>query len=251
MQRERRSSAEVYPYRNLEGGESAGEWVDGDAAKSPQPAVFVQGERVHKEIILVVRGRWQRGWVGLPDCVRRAAQTLSVFMGYAILVSFQHRLKMRMGISDNDAAASDVFSVGVSFLYIGNLIFRLAHNVVFAPFSPRQRVYIAMLSMLSSMLLLSVGVFVAGVSNVAIVFVAYILGGASIGSFESNLLSSITPLGHETKVWPWWAAPGPATAHRLPAFVPCSLSPSWASPPDLAASWWAASRSKPSACPQR
>lgn len=56
MEQERRSSAEVIPYREIEDGEKAGELADGDAVKSPQPTVFVKGERVHPEIILVVRG---------------------------------------------------------------------------------------------------------------------------------------------------------------------------------------------------
>lgn len=37
--------------------------------------------------------------------------------------------------------------------------------------------------------------------SLAWVFLAYMLGGVGIGSFESNLLSAITPLGHETKMW--------------------------------------------------
>ena len=32
-------------------------------------------------------------------------------------------------------------------------------------------------------------------------YIAYLCGGISIGSFESNLLSTITPLGPDTKVW--------------------------------------------------
>jgi hypothetical protein len=44
-------------------------------------------------------------------------------------------------------------------------------------------------------------IFIQGSNNMIWVFLAYALGGLSIGSFESNLLSCITPLGHNTKVW--------------------------------------------------
>lgn len=37
--------------------------------------------------------------------------------------------------------------------------------------------------------------------SLAWVFLAYGLGGVSIGTFEANLLSCITPLGHRTKLW--------------------------------------------------
>jgi len=151
-----------------------------EAPPTPTPAVFVKGEPVHRSVCLV---------------------TMSVFMGYAILVSFQHKLKVRLGIDDEDHSRSELFTSAVSFLYIGNLIFRLAHNLVFACLRPRHRVYLSLLAMAASMLLIAVGVFLGGIRSMWVVFVAYALGGIAIGSFEGNLLSSITPLGHDTKVW--------------------------------------------------
>lgn len=144
------------------------------------PPVFVKGERVHWEVIFV---------------------TLSVFMGYAILVSFQHDLKHKLAITDGDEHRSNQFSFGVSFLYIGNLVFRMAHNFLFGCMVPRHRVYVSMVSMVVAMLTLGVGVFLLNIHHMSAVFIAYALGGISVGSFESNLLSAITPLGHETKVW--------------------------------------------------
>eukprot|EP01006_Ploeotia_vitrea_P004865 TRINITY_DN115622_c0_g1_i1.p1 TRINITY_DN115622_c0_g1~~TRINITY_DN115622_c0_g1_i1.p1 ORF type:complete len:455 (+),score=213.68 TRINITY_DN115622_c0_g1_i1:206-1570(+) len=127
--------------------------------------------------------------------------TISMFMGYAVLVSFQHKLKAQDDISDTAGHASHEFGFAVSFLYIGNLVFRLAHNFIFAPILPRRRVYVAMCSMMVSMAILGIGVYGLGWKSIAWVYIAYVLGGVGIGSFESNLLSAITPLGHATKMW--------------------------------------------------
>lgn len=127
--------------------------------------------------------------------------TTSTFMGYAILVSFQHKLKVAYNIKDDGSERSKQWSVAVSFLYIFNLIFRLAHNFIFFFIIPRRRVYVSMGAMCLSMFILGIGVFEIGTTNIAWIYIAYALGGVSIGSFESNVLSAITPLGHDTKVW--------------------------------------------------
>eukprot|EP01029_Cantina_marsupialis_P018758 TRINITY_DN4322_c0_g1_i1.p1 TRINITY_DN4322_c0_g1~~TRINITY_DN4322_c0_g1_i1.p1 ORF type:complete len:423 (+),score=95.03 TRINITY_DN4322_c0_g1_i1:272-1540(+) len=129
--------------------------------------------------------------------------TLSVFMGYAILVSFQHKIKAKLHIPDDKSHISHEFSFAVSFLYIGNLIFRLAHNFLFAFLVPRQRVTLSMCSMICSMTTLAVFVFINPLENNKLlpIYFAYAFGGISVGSFESNMLSTITPLGHDTKVW--------------------------------------------------
>lgn len=138
----------------------------------------------------------------LPAQRRVIIVSIAMFMGYAILVSFQHKLKQQYKISDCDNDKSHMFSVAVSFLYIGNLIFRMAHNFVFSCVKPRDRVFIAMGSMMASMTILGVIVFACNeTSTLAWVYLSYGLGGMGIGSFESNLLSSITPLGHATKMW--------------------------------------------------
>lgn len=121
------------------------------------------------------------------------------FMGYAVLVSFQHKLKHAIGISDDSAGQSHAFGVAVSSLYIGNLVFRLAHN--FLPLAPRSRVYFSMASMSASMALLVMMFTVGSMADVRWVYVAYALGGAGIGTFESNVLNCVTALGHRTKLY--------------------------------------------------
>ena len=122
--------------------------------------------------------------------------TIAIFTGYAALVLLQHRLSQAM-----DLETSTVFQHGCSFNYIGNLIFRLAHNFVFSAVRPRNRVYISLGSMSLSMSLLGGIVVLGGNHWVGWSYICYFMGGVAIGTFESNLLTSITPLGHATKVW--------------------------------------------------
>lgn len=136
-----------------------------------------------------------------PPMRRIILVTIAMFMGYAILVSFQHKLFDKFCIVKGTARAH-TYGVGISFLYIGNLVFRLMHNFIFACIVPRARVYLSMLSMAASMFILGFYVFhLNNTEHLWPVFVAYGLGGVGIGSFESNLLSAITPLGHKTKMW--------------------------------------------------
>jgi hypothetical protein len=93
------------------------------------------------------------------------------------------------------------FKHAASFNYIGNLIFRIAHNFVFAPFIPRHRVVISLSAMLTSMLLIGLGVYQFGGTSLNWVYSAYAIGGVGVGTFESNMLAAIAPLGHDTKVW--------------------------------------------------
>ena len=126
---------------------------------------------------------------------------IPLFMGYACLFSLQGKLKDAYGITTH-GERFDQFGNAVSFLYMGNLVFRFAHNILFFCFSPRIRVLIAMLCMVASLNLLLWGVFVCKLTHtLAWIYGAYALGGVAVGSFEANLLSAITPLGHQTKMW--------------------------------------------------
>lgn len=71
----------------------------------------------------------------------------------------------------------------------------MAHNVVFAPLIPRHRVYVSFICMCGSMTMIGVLIFILRLNHMVIIFLAYSLGGVAIGTFESNLLSAISPLG--------------------------------------------------------
>ena len=141
-----------------------------------------------------------------------------LFMGYACLFSLQHKITGIYGIEDK-GARFDQFGNAVSFLYIGNLVFRFAHNLVFACISPRVRVIVAIASMITSLSLLLFGVFVfKQTQTLAWVYGAYALGGVAVGSFEANVLSAITPLGHQTKLWATLGIPIGVSSITIGAF---------------------------------
>ena len=149
--------------------------------------------------------------------------TMPVFMGYAALFSLQHKVKASYGIPDDNSSRSRLFSIAVSFLYLGNLIFRFAHNLIFFCVTPRYRVINAMISMMLALSVLLGPVMVGRSQNLAWVFLSYSLGGVSIGSFEANLLSSITPLGHRTKLWATIGIPFGVSSITIGAFAAMAL----------------------------
>lgn len=136
-----------------------------------------------------------------PPTLRRTIfTTLPLFMGYAGMITQQEHIKTKLGIS-KDSPDAYIFGVGTSFLYLGNLIFRLLHNILFTCMKPRQRVMLAYASMVVSQLVIGFAYYVANSTHLAWVFVAYIVAGVGIGTFESNLMSCLTPLGHTSKSW--------------------------------------------------
>jgi hypothetical protein len=72
------------------------------------------------------------------DTLRRAFFTMfPLFMGYAAMVTLQDNIKTQLGIGDNSSHESYEFSFATSLLYLGNLIFRLLHNIIFSFMRPR------------------------------------------------------------------------------------------------------------------
>ena len=109
----------------------------------------------------------------------------------------------------------------VSFLYLGNLCFRLLHNVIFGWLAPRNRVIVSILSLFLSMTILVLVSFIPAMHKLTLawVFIAYGLGGLGIGTFEANLLCTITPLGSKTKMWAILAIPFGIVMITIGAFV--------------------------------
>eukprot|EP00484_Ammonia_sp_Unknown_P020946 CAMPEP_0197032380 /NCGR_PEP_ID=MMETSP1384-20130603/11070_1 /TAXON_ID=29189 /ORGANISM="Ammonia sp." /LENGTH=423 /DNA_ID=CAMNT_0042462029 /DNA_START=36 /DNA_END=1304 /DNA_ORIENTATION=+ len=136
--------------------------------------------------------------------------TISLFMGYASLVCLQKKLYNQW--QDNVGGTlsnqqQELFEHGTSLIYFGNLLFRLLHNVIFAAFTPRIRVVISLCCMCVSMLTLVIFYWWIRSEFVLWVYLSYLFGGIGIGSFESNILSTITPLGNETKLWAMMGIP--------------------------------------------
>ena len=140
------------------------------------------------------------GAAELPAYRRCILVTCSMFMGYAALVTLQHQLKDERDKSEHPPDAN-AFEHASQLNYLGNLIFRLAHNFVFAFLTPRQRVRLSLLCMAIAMILLAVFVCLLRSTWMGWIVLAYLLGGVAVGTHESNLLACITPLGHATKKW--------------------------------------------------
>ncbi len=76
-----------------------------------------------------------------------------MFAGYASMVVLQAKLKSHLGIPQHGELSRD-FTFAVSCQYIGNLIFRIAHNFFFACVTSPSRVLIAQGCMLTALSLL-------------------------------------------------------------------------------------------------
>lgn len=119
---------------------------------------------------------------------------LPVFMGYAALFALQHKVKDAYGIADDMSPLSRAFTASTSLLYLGNLTFRLGHTLFARWLSPRGRVYLSLGCMATAMFCLGFMVFVVGSTWIGWVPCAYGLGGVSVGTFEANLLATLSPL---------------------------------------------------------
>jgi len=142
----------------------------------------------------------------MPPLRRTMLITLAMFCGYAATVVMQHELQAHLKIpSDPNSPEKKAFTIAVTCQYLGNLIFRLGHNLFWC-LHASQRVMLAQVAMMFSMLLLlSLFYFpldsFALLSPVTLVIVAYLLSGLAIGTFEANCMASLAPLGPQTKLW--------------------------------------------------
>lgn len=145
--------------------------------------------------------------VQLPPLRRAIFTMLPLFMGYATMVTLQAHIKHRLDIGNNGSASSYEFSFATSLIYFANLVFRLMHNVIFSMLRPRYRVCVAYTCMGSACAILGFAYYVFESKALTWTYVAYLLAGVAVGTFESNLISCITPLGHGTKVWAQYGIP--------------------------------------------
>merc|ERR1740124_794472 len=84
--------------------------------------------------------------------------------------------------------------------------------------------------MFVAMILLGFGFFVFKTTFIPFVYIAYFFVGVSVGTYESNMLSCITPLGHDTKVWAILGMPVGFNAVSIVGFLlmgNVGLSPFW------------------------
>lgn len=124
--------------------------------------------------------------------------TLPAYMGYACCFALQRELSYLFGLSKGVSGTrlSFVYGVGVSFVHLFNLVFRMiGHNVFCGCLSPRNRVVLALMSMIISMSMLSYCSLRKDTPNVAWVFVSYAFAGACGGSYGPNMLNVVKEMG--------------------------------------------------------
>eukprot|EP00928_Gymnodinium_smaydae_P036220 TRINITY_DN2533_c0_g2_i2.p1 TRINITY_DN2533_c0_g2~~TRINITY_DN2533_c0_g2_i2.p1 ORF type:complete len:557 (-),score=80.39 TRINITY_DN2533_c0_g2_i2:102-1772(-) len=131
---------------------------------------------------------WESFWVMLP-----------MFMSYAMLFGLQHEVKASLGLSDDKSEASESFGYAVSAMFWCNMIMRFGHRILLGWIPPWHRVFLAMVLPLISMLVIGVVIMRWQVRDIRLVYVAYILGGLGISTFEVSFLSLLTPFGAGTK----------------------------------------------------
>eukprot|EP00758_Cryptobia_borreli_P011353 Tbor_TRINITY_DN5648_c1_g10::TRINITY_DN5648_c1_g10_i1::g.8700::m.8700 len=144
---------------------------------------------------------------------------LPVFMAYSSLVTLQGNLRHRLGIDNSKSARSYEFSSAASLLFLGNLCLRLLHNVFLGFLRPRQRVYVSYVALTISSGIIAIFYFMLDFQSIVFMYIAYLIAGTGIGTFESNIMSVITPLGHETKVWAQYGIPAGFSAVSVGTFT--------------------------------
>ncbi|KAL0223797.1 hypothetical protein P9112_003187 [Eukaryota sp. TZLM1-RC] len=121
--------------------------------------------------------------------------TLACFACYASLFFFQDKVSKKCDIDHGNAS----LGFAISLLSLGNLVFRLGHNLFFAFLKPRGRLFLAMTVMaIVEGLLFSIFYF-ADKMYVWQVGVIYGLGGVGIGTFEANILNTTSAYGKKAK----------------------------------------------------
>ena len=116
------------------------------------------------------------------------------------MLVLQQKLKAALGIDEVSPLARE-FTFAVSLSQVASLIFRLAHNIVFAPLSSAKRVFVAQVCMMIALSIAITLYFTTVAYPIVAVGVAYFFNGMAIGTFEGNVQTAITPLGQTTKVF--------------------------------------------------
>lgn len=127
--------------------------------------------------------------------------TFPVFSAYAGMITLQRGIKNKLGITNDDKERSDLFGVAVGSIYAGNCAMRLLHNILLSFLLPRQRAMLSYILVAIANVTIVTAYWVFESQSLAWVFIAYLLSGFGIGSFESCVMSTLSPLGHETKSW--------------------------------------------------
>ena len=139
--------------------------------------------------------------------------TFAMFSGLSALMLFQadllnefesHWSSINKTMPDSEKM---LFEHGMSAIFFGALCFRIGHNIILSFLSPKQRCILCLFLMFLSMLIIIFSGFIFESKYTFYIIISNFLGGMSIGSFEPNYLSIITPFGEKTKVYLMYGIP--------------------------------------------
>lgn len=133
---------------------------------------------------------------------------IAVIQGYTLIGPLQHDFKSEMKIGDSGAGASAAFTQAAALVQWGKFVMTLGQNFLFYRLDPMKRVYVATAVMLVGTMIPPLIVYMFGNRWLGWVFLSFGCIGLSLGTFEANFLTAITPLGPLTKSWAIMGFPG-------------------------------------------
>eukprot|EP01084_Bolivina_argentea_P043629 80361_1 len=120
--------------------------------------------------------------------------TFSAWMTFASLLLFQANLldHIEHNWRNNKIPTSQkiIFQHGISFTFIGTIIFRLGHEIFWSSYSCHTRVILSLCCMIFSMVLLLFIFFILSIKYCWWIILCNLIGGIGIGAIEPNLLTS-------------------------------------------------------------
>ena len=134
--------------------------------------------------------------------------TFSAWMTFASILLFQANLLNHIESNwSNDnipEKQKSIFEHGVSSTFFGTFIFRIGHEIFWSSFSCKTRVVLSLCCLITSMMLLCIIYFIFSTKYTFWIIFINFIGGIGVGAIEPNLLTSILPLGDDTKVWAFY-----------------------------------------------
>jgi len=129
-----------------------------------------------------------------------------MFQGYGAMVGNpQHALKHKLHI--HGKAMSAEFQEATATFQLAKMVMRICQIAFLVFTDPAGIVYTSYVVMMAALLVPMVFVWGAGVEDLWVVRLQYILGGVAVGLFEGTFLSVISSLGKNTKTFAIMGAP--------------------------------------------
>eukprot|EP00442_Polarella_glacialis_P019413 CAMPEP_0115053092 /NCGR_PEP_ID=MMETSP0227-20121206/3310_1 /TAXON_ID=89957 /ORGANISM="Polarella glacialis, Strain CCMP 1383" /LENGTH=440 /DNA_ID=CAMNT_0002437345 /DNA_START=49 /DNA_END=1371 /DNA_ORIENTATION=- len=136
-----------------------------------------------------------------------------MFQGYGAMVGNpQHALKVKLELGPDQAGA---FQDATASFQLAKLSMRILQIAFLVFLRPNGIVYVSYVVMFIALMVPTILVWGAGVTDLWVVYLQYSLGGIAIGLFEGTFLSVISSLGKNTKTFAIMGAPLGFAVHNI------------------------------------